>query len=119
LSDQDLLRIDRRRDSNRFGFALHLCATEWEHITLTGSYYWRQYKSDINILRPLRIFKLSKNRLRQRRALYRTPPGPDPSDPCFGARTRLELLSVYFCLFRLSCPTPRSSISEEWVRLNT
>ena len=35
-------------------------ATEWEHITLTGSYYWRQYQSDIHILRPLRIFKLSK-----------------------------------------------------------
>jgi TnpA family transposase len=38
----------------------HLSPLGWEHITLTGSYYWRQYKSDINILRPLRIFKLSK-----------------------------------------------------------
>jgi hypothetical protein len=25
LSDQDLLRIDRRRNSNRFGFAVQLC----------------------------------------------------------------------------------------------
>ena len=25
LSDQDLLRIDRRRHSNRFGFAVQLC----------------------------------------------------------------------------------------------
>jgi hypothetical protein len=25
-----------------------------EHVTLTGSYYWREFKSDIHLLRPLR-----------------------------------------------------------------
>ena len=77
LSDQDVLRIDRRRrDSNRFGFAVQLCpasfprlATEWEHITLTGSFYWRQYKSDINIL-GLSDYSSSPYRPRQRRTLF-------------------------------------------------
>jgi hypothetical protein len=30
----------------------------WEHITFTGSYHWREHASDINVLRPLRTFKL-------------------------------------------------------------
>ena len=67
-SDQDLLRVDRppppfqplRIRCATLPASFSRLATEWEHITLTGSYYWRQYKSDISILRPLRIFKLSK-----------------------------------------------------------
>ena len=30
----------------------------WEHITFTGSYHWREHANDINVLRPLRTFKL-------------------------------------------------------------
>ena len=35
----------------------HLSPMGWEHITLTGSYYWREFKSDINVLRPLRTLQ--------------------------------------------------------------
>jgi hypothetical protein len=37
---------------------LHLSPLGWEHITFTGSYYWREHAGDINVLRPLRTFKL-------------------------------------------------------------
>jgi TnpA family transposase len=37
----------------------HLSPLGWEHITFTGSYYWRKHASDINVLRPLRTFKLA------------------------------------------------------------
>ncbi len=37
----------------------HLSPLGWEHITFTGSYYWREHASDINTLRPLRAFKLA------------------------------------------------------------
>jgi TnpA family transposase len=37
----------------------HLSPLGWEHITLTGSYYWRKHASDFNVLRPLRTFKLA------------------------------------------------------------
>jgi len=36
-----------------------LSPLEWEHITFARSYYWRKHASDINVLRPLRTFKLS------------------------------------------------------------
>ena len=36
----------------------HLSPLGWEHITFTGSYDWREHASDINVLRPLRTFKL-------------------------------------------------------------
>jgi hypothetical protein len=36
----------------------HLSPLGWEHITFTGSYHWREHAGDINILRPLRTFKL-------------------------------------------------------------
>jgi len=36
----------------------HLSPLGWEHITFTGSYHWREHASDINVLRPLRTFKL-------------------------------------------------------------
>jgi hypothetical protein len=32
----------------------HLSPLGWEHITLTESYYWRELKRDIHLLRPLR-----------------------------------------------------------------
>lgn len=35
----------------------HLSPMGWEHITLTGSYCWREFKSDINVLRPLRTLQ--------------------------------------------------------------
>ena len=37
---------------------LHLSPLGWEHITFTGSYHWREQAGDINVLRPLRTFKL-------------------------------------------------------------
>jgi len=41
----------------------HLSPLGWEHITLTGSYYWREFKSDIHLLRPLRTLPfLSRKR---------------------------------------------------------
>jgi hypothetical protein len=36
----------------------HLSPLGWERITFTGSYDWREHASDINVLRPLRTFKL-------------------------------------------------------------
>jgi hypothetical protein len=32
----------------------HVSPLGWEHITFTGSYFWRQFASDIRVLRPLR-----------------------------------------------------------------
>jgi hypothetical protein len=32
----------------------HVSPLGWEHITFTGSYFWRQFASDIKVLRPLR-----------------------------------------------------------------
>ena len=40
------------------GLIPHLSPLGWEHITFTGSYDWREHASDINVLRPLRTFKL-------------------------------------------------------------
>jgi TnpA family transposase len=40
----------------------HLSPLGWEHVTFTGSYHWREHASDINILRPLRTFKLVNER---------------------------------------------------------
>lgn len=37
----------------------HMSPLGWEHITFTGSYYWRKHASNINVLRPLRTFKLT------------------------------------------------------------
>jgi hypothetical protein len=31
----------------------HLSPLGWEHIPLTGSYYWRELKGHIHLLRPL------------------------------------------------------------------
>ena len=31
----------------------HLSPLGWEHITLTGSYRWREFVSDMSVLRPL------------------------------------------------------------------
>ena len=36
----------------------HLSPFGWQHITFTGSYYWREHASDNNVLCPLRTFKL-------------------------------------------------------------
>jgi hypothetical protein len=36
----------------------HLSPLGWEHIIFTGFYDWREHASDINVLRPLRTFKL-------------------------------------------------------------
>ena|SRR5947209_1232984 len=40
----------------------HLSPLGWEHSTLTGSYYWRQFASDRNVLRPLRTRQLLPKR---------------------------------------------------------
>jgi len=37
----------------------HLSPLGWEHITLTGSYHWREFRSDMNVLRPLRTLNLA------------------------------------------------------------
>jgi len=37
----------------------HLSPLGWEHITLTGSYHWRKFRSDMNVLRPLRTLNLA------------------------------------------------------------
>ncbi len=37
----------------------HLPPLGWEHITLAGSYWWRKFRSDMNVLRPLRTLNLA------------------------------------------------------------
>ena len=36
----------------------HLAPLGWEHITLTGTYHWRRYRSNFQTLRPLRTRKV-------------------------------------------------------------
>lgn len=36
----------------------HLTPLSWKHITLTGTYYWRRYRSNFQALRPLRTQKV-------------------------------------------------------------
>jgi Tn3 transposase DDE domain len=36
----------------------HLAPLGWEHITLTGTYHWRRYRSHFQALRPLRTQKV-------------------------------------------------------------
>jgi hypothetical protein len=49
---------DRSRQPSAEDVIPHLSQLGWEHITFTGSHHWREHASDINVLRPLRTFKL-------------------------------------------------------------
>ena len=66
----------------------------WEHITWTGSYYWREFKSDIHLLRPLRtlpfLSRKGKSAFRQPVRFQADPGIPSrPTEALFLASGRL------------------------------
>jgi hypothetical protein len=59
----------------------HLSLLGWEHITFTRSCDWRQHASDINVLRPLRTFKLLDKKRKTAQESYPAIRIMGPGDP--------------------------------------